>query len=357
MNVPPTMPDRLDVRQQEILRVILEGYLEDGEPVGSETVAARLGSPLSPATVRAAMGSLASEGLLAKPHRSAGRVPTERAYRIYIDHWIDRPTLETSEKIQIESSLRGAPTLERTLADVGRLLSRRTNQVGLVLAPDLTRWEIRHVEFVRLSGRMVEAILLSAAGAVEHRRMSVGESWEQEDLDRCGRYLTERYQGMTLPSMRAALRRDLRDERAEKDRLFRRRLELGRQTLRETADEGSTAVIVEGASNLMDAPEFADPGELRDVLRSLEERQRLVDLLSQLMDEGGTAARIGGECGIAGLGRCSIVTSTYGAGDRVLGTVGIVGPMRMHYAHAFALVEHLGVTLSRWVEQGPEDAS
>ena len=183
------------------------------------------------------------------------------------------------------------------------------------------------------------------------------ESWEQEDLDRCGRYLTERYQGMTLLNMRAALRRDLRDERAEKDRLFRRRLELGRQILRETADEGNTAVIVEGASNLMDAPEFADPGEMRDVLRSLEERQRLVDLLSQLMVEGGTTARIGGECGIAGLERCSIVTSTYGAGDRVLGTVGIVGPMRMQYAQAFALVGHLGETLSRLVEQGPEDVS
>ena len=183
MTASSSIPEGLDVRHQEILRIILEGYLEDGEPVGSETVAARLRLPLSPASVRAVMGSLASEGLLAKPHRSAGRVPTERAYRIYIDHWIDPSTLETSEKIQIESSLRGAPSLERTLADVGRLLSRRTHQVGLVLAPDLTRWEIRHIEFVRLSGRMVEAILISAAGAVEHRRMSIEESWEQEDLD------------------------------------------------------------------------------------------------------------------------------------------------------------------------------
>lgn len=344
----------LDPRSEEVLKAILAAHLESGEPVGSGTVASRLERAPSTATIRSVMAALEREGWLTQPHRSAGRVPTEAAWRLYVDHWLETPVLGSRDATEIARALRHRGSFDRTLESAGRLLSRFTQQVGLVVAPEMDRWEIRHLEFVRLNDRLAEAILVSRAGAVEHRRVELEPVWTQDALDRCGRYLTDRYSGMTLSRMRAALRLDLEAERAIADEAHRRTLELARDTVRPALADGPD-VIVQGASYLVEAPEFSDPGEIRGVLRTFEEKRRLLELLSQLVDEAGPTARIGGESGVEGLERCSIVTSSYGTGDRVLGSVGIVGPIRMEYGRAFALVEHLGRTLSQWVDGSVEE--
>ncbi|MDH3590601.1 MAG: heat-inducible transcriptional repressor HrcA [Planctomycetota bacterium] len=349
-----TPPTGLDPRQEEVLKAILAAHLESGEPVGSGTVSGRLDDRASSATVRHVMSRLELDGWLVQPHRSAGRVPTEAAWRLYVDHWLERPALDGRDATAIVRSLRARGSFDRTLASAGRLLSQFTSQVGLVLAPEMNRWEIRRLEFVRLNDRIAEAILVSRAGAVEHRRVELDAGWNQDALDRCGKYLTDRYGGMTLPQMRVALRFDLDAERAVADEAHRRTLELARDTVRPALD-GAADVIVQGASNLVEAPEFADPVEIRGVLRTFEEKRRLLELLSQLVDVDGPTARIGEESGIEGLERCSIVTSSYGSAGRLLGSVGIVGPIRMEYGRAFALVEHLGRSLSQWVDGAVEE--
>jgi heat-inducible transcriptional repressor len=204
---------------------------------------------------------------------------------------------------------------------------------------------VEHVEFVRLDPRRVVAVLVGRSGMVHNRILECDEPEEQRELDRIGRYLSEQFQGKTLLEIRQALLERMAADAAAYDRLVGRSLELGRRAIEGQAQ--AAEVFVEGASNLLDLPEFADLDRMKGLIRTLEEKNRLVDLLSRVVDGGGLQVVIGRENPVADLADCSVVASTYRAGDQVVGTVGIVGPRRMEYARAIALVEHLGEVLTR----------
>jgi heat-inducible transcriptional repressor len=335
----------LPPREREILRSVIQAHVLSGEPVGSRTLSRERGLDLSPATIRNIMSDLADKGLLTQPHPSAGRIPTDRGYRLYVDQLMEPVKMAPGQAHAIDEALllrRGE--IPELLSEASRQLSRFSKHVGVVLAPELRRIVVEHLEFVRLEKERVVAILVDRSGVVHNRILDVDDPLEQEELDRIGRQLSEQYSGFTLPKMREAVLRRMSEETAQCDRLLAASLELGRRTVDLDA---AGDVFVEGASNLLGSPEFANLQRMRLLFRTLEEKSRLVELLNRILEGEGVQVVIGRENQVSGLRDLSVVASTYGAGDRVMGTVGIVGPTRMEYARAVALVEHLARVLTR----------
>ncbi len=336
----------LDDREREILKTVIRAHILTGEPVGSRAISRGTGLDLSPATIRNIMSDLEDRGLLAQPHPSAGRVPTDRAYRLYVDRLMAQARVSAQHAHAIdEALLRSRGEIPELLSEASRQLSRFSHHVGVVLAPELRRIVVEHVEFVRLEGPRIVAILVDRAGVVHNRILIVEDAFEQEELDRIGRELSAEFAGLTLTEMRDALARRLSEERAAYDSMLKRRLELGRRAAE--AEPPAAEVFVEGASNLLAAPEFTDLERMRGLLRALEEKGRLLDLLGRVLDGEGVQVMIGRENRDSDLADVSLVASAYGDGQRVLGTVGIVGPTRMEYARAIALVDYLARLLSR----------
>ena len=340
----------LDPREREILKSVIQAHIVTGEPIGSRTLSKETKLDLSAATIRNIMADLEERGLLSQPHTSAGRVPTDSAYRLYVDQLMGPVRMSASDAQAIdEALLRTRGELPELLGEASRQLSRFSHHVGVALAPEFRTVVVEHLEFVRLEGSRVVAILVDRSGVVHNRMLEVAEPLDQGELDRIGRYLSEQFTGSTLPAMREALLRRMAEETATCDRLLARSLALGSRAIE--AEAPAAGVFVEGASNLLAAPEFGDIERLRALFRTLEEKGRLVELLGQLLHGAGVQIVIGRE-NPADLADCSVVASTYGVGDRVMGTVGIVGPTRMEYARAVALVDYLARILTR-VLSGP----
>jgi heat-inducible transcriptional repressor len=332
-------PAGLGAREREVLKSVIRAHIVTGVPVGSKTLSLGTGMDLSPATIRNVMAELEERGLLVQPHPSAGRVPTDTAYRLYVDHWMGAPRVVPAQAQAIDEALRTRRDVAELLEAASRQLSRLSHHVGVVLAPELRRIVVEHLEFVRLDPRRVVAVLVDRAGVVHNRIVEEADASDQEELDRLGRWLTDQFAGLTLQQMREELLRRVSEERAG--------LALARKALEPAAGETAGELFVEGMANLLDEPAFADLDRMRAVLKTLEEKSRLVDLLGRVLDGEGVQVVIGSENPLPGLADCSLVTSTYGAGDRVLGTVGVVGPTRMEYARTVALVDHLAKVLTR----------
>jgi heat-inducible transcriptional repressor len=339
-------PLRLEGRQVEVLRAIIRQHVETGEPIASRTATQSTRLGLSAASIRSIMSELEDLGLLSQPHTSAGRVPTDHAYRYYVDQLLGKPRMTAGHAEAIELALsKRRGEVDGLLGQASRQLSQLSNNVGLVLAPALRRIIVDHLEFVRLDARRVVAILVGRSGVVHNRILHLIQVPDQPELDQCGRYLSDEFGGKTLPEMRESLGRKMGEERAAYDQMLARRLELGRKALERTEQESE--LFVEGAANLLDAPEFADQESMRTLLRALDQKSTLIELLNRVLEDEGVQVVIGSENEDSGLSECSVVASSYGAPDRVIGTVGIVGPKRMEYARAVALVDYLAQLLTR----------
>ncbi len=344
----------LGAREEAILKSVIREHVLTGEPIGSRTVSRGPRLDLSPATIRSVMADLEEHGLLTRPHASAGRLPTTKAYRLYVDRLISPPRINADQSKAIDAALLGHHgEITDLLEEVSRQLSRFSNQVGVVLAPEIHRIIVEHLEFVRLDPHRVVAILVGRSGVVHNRILQVDAPIEQSELDDIGRYLSAEFRGRTLPEIRRILEHRLSEDRAAYDLLLARSLELGRRTVE--AETAEAEVFVEGALKLVGNPEFSDdPGKIRELLAMLERKKTLVDLLSRVLRQEGVQVVIGEGNSGEGLARCSVVASTYGADGLVMGTLGIVGPTRMEYAKAIALVDYLAQLLSSYFS-GPEN--
>jgi heat-inducible transcriptional repressor len=349
----PHSADELDARARQILRAVVQEYVETGEPVASGQLARQRGIVLSPASVRAVLADLEALGFIDKPHTSAGRVPTDKGYRFYADALVRVRQLPGRDKERIDQQYDGSRSLathDVLVTDTSRLLHDLTRHAGVVSTPrDGERF--RAIDFIRLRDDRVLAVCVTGAGAVKNRLLTVDFAVDQEDLNRASRYLNDLLSSVgTLSDVRETLARELQSDRVLYDELAARALVLGARAL----DVGQTTpdIVVEGETSLLSDRVLAEDLErLRAMVRALDEKQRLVGLLGRVAEAKELTLFIGAETGLGAEG-LAIVASPYRRGDDVLGAIGVIGPSRMAYGRVIPIVEYTALALSRTLEDG-----
>jgi heat-inducible transcriptional repressor len=341
------MQDNLTERSKQILEAIIEDYIATAEPVGSRTVIEKHGLHLSPATVRNVMAELEEMGFLASPHTSAGRVPTDKAYRLYVDTLLEvrRVPREEREKIRQRCSLTGR-NIGTVLRDTSLMLSSVSHYMGIVAAPRFAANVFRHIEFVKLGGRRILAILVSQNGTVQNRLVEADEELAGPDLTRMANYLNELLQGLTLGQVKQRLLTEMRSEKTMYDTLLAKALRLSQQTLGEYGAE----VFIEGQANILEQPEFADVTLMQEIFRTFEEKGQLLSLLDRCLAAQGINIFIGAETHLDRITGMSLITSTYMTGKNTFGVLGVIGPTRMGYAKVIPIVDYTARLVSKLLE-------
>jgi heat-inducible transcriptional repressor len=335
----------LQSRDREILRAIIDSFLQTGEPVGSRTVSRSSSEALSPATIRNVMSDLEQSGLLAQPHPSAGRVPTERGLRFYVDELLSAGPVPDEETARIVQSLRSRRgELGALLEQASFLLAELSHNVGMVLVPDFAQRVFERIVFVRISATRVLTLLVSRPGMIHQRVVEVDQDYTQDELDRISRYLSESFDGLALTQIRVKVLDLMKEEKALYDRLMREALELSARSFEK--EEGGGDLIVEGAANILEVRDFGDVERMKTLFHAFEEKSRLVALLNRCMEQKGHSVLIGSEAGTPEMEGCALIAAPYHDGETAVGTIGILGPSRMAYGRVIAVVDVLAKVLS-----------
>lgn len=328
--------------------MVIEDYIYTAEPVGSMTISRKSDLHLSPATIRNIMSDLEEMGLLFQPHTSAGRVPTEKGFRFYVDYILDIHDLSGVEKREIRSRYsiyhsEGQDLFRGTC----RVLSASSHCLGVVWAPRLSELVLQHIKFVKLRKYLTLVILVSSTGIVQNRIIEMDEDLSQSELDHLSDNLNGLLSGLTLQQVREKLFDRMRMEKHAYDRLFQQAITLGGKAF-SSFDE--TDVFIEGRTNILSEPEFGNISIMTDLFRAFEEKATMVKLLDKCMAPRGVRISIGSESQVQEMETCSLVTSTYGCQGRIWGALGVIGPRRMNYSKIIPLVDYSARLLSEILE-------
>ena len=344
-----------DDRKKEILAAVVRGHIASGQPVGSLALSERSTQKLSSATIRNICAELEDEGFLTHPHTSAGRIPTDRGYRYFVDNLIGSRKLSRSDETRINEQLLDEGTLsspETLMERTSHLLSQLSDNVGIVIRPSSTTDILHHIEFVKLPDSRILAITVSSAGRVQDRLIRVDVDFSQDELNSTARYLVDNFAGWTLIEVRDELLRRMAEDKALYDRLLRNAVVLCSESLQE-GDQPD--VFIEGASSIFSKPDFGDNERLRSLFRMLEQKSRIVKILNECMSSAGkeaVAVRIGAENRIADLRDCAVIASScLYAGGTAVGKIGVMGPTRMEYDRLIGIVDYISKLFDRYVER------
>ncbi|MBI1745995.1 MAG: heat-inducible transcription repressor HrcA [Acidobacteria bacterium] len=331
----------LDERRKKILKALVRIYIQTGEPVGSARLykAHRFG--VSAATIRNILSELEKEGYLTQPHTSAGRVPSDIAYRFFVDSISDRKKLPPEEIEQIRQSLSGEDSTDKLMMRTSHLLSATTRNLAIVVSPPNSQITLKHIEFIKLDNHRLLVVLIASSSHVQHKVVKISEEFSQEELNQASRYLSETFQGKTFDTIGKELLVLMSQEQARYNTLLKKATVLWRESLSRYNEEKSEEVYLEGASHLMAKPEFSDAKRLQELLRTIEEKGRLVKLISACIDSQpyGLTILIGRETNLEEMENCTLIAAPLGYGDVVVGSVGILGSTRMEYEKAIMFVE------------------
>jgi heat-inducible transcriptional repressor len=335
-------------REREILTAIVETFIASGEPVGSRTLARSSREGLSAATIRNVMADLAEAGFLEQPHASAGRVPTAEAYRYYVEQLSGEAHLSRENQSIIQDTLTGVTDVAEFMERTSHVLSLISHSVGITVATSGPRNALEHVYFSRLGDQKVLAVVVTRSGVVRDRVLRL--DIQQSDLDLAARYINENFRGWTMADMRAELARRLEQERSEYDRLMKSIEQLYQQGALASTDDAQT-VFVEGAANLVtnlvtnQATGEEDRQRLQDMLRTLEEKEKVVALLSAYLDTRQEAVRV-----VIGLDQALpasnlqnfvLIGAPARVGGEVMGSLAVIGPTRLDYQHTMSAVSYI----------------
>jgi heat-inducible transcriptional repressor len=340
-----------DERKKEILAAIVKFHVTTGQPVGSFTLARQSSEKLSSATMRNLCAELEDEGFLTHPHTSAGRVPTDKGYRYYVDNLMSAPDLSQADAQFINRRLLDDETLaspERMMERTSQLLSQLSDNVGIVVPPSISQDRLHHVEFVRLPDSRILVITASITGRVQDRVIRVDDNFSQNDLNSTARYLLENFRGWSLSEIRDELIHRMTEEKALYDTLLRNAVLLCSQSLQ---DGDQPDVFIEGASNIITKPDFGDSERMRALFKMFEQKSRIVNLLNECIEEAcreSVAVRIGSENSFLDLRDCTVIASPcfYGDGS-VAGQIGVVGPTRIEYDRLISIVNYIAKLFER----------
>lgn len=340
----------LDPRAREVLREIVLQHITSGEAIGSRTLSKCGKFQLSPASLRNVMADLEELGFLAQPHTSAGRIPTDRGYRFFINYLMQSRTLTPREREVIDEEVSLADDIDDVLHHASALLSKLSDQVGLVFMPTLLQFTIRSMDFISVTESKIMCVLVGANGVVVNKVIETRFSCTRDELEKISRYITAEFAGCTLDAIRRRLIRMTEQERALHDSMLQKTITLGIEAVNDVAPFDHD-LYLEGATSILNKPEYADGAALRKTFLALQEKEKLVDLLETCLREEGLQILIGSESDFTQVHSFSMVARRYGSQATPLGMVGIIGPMRMEYARMAPLVDYLSRALSRKIEE------
>ncbi len=323
----------MDDRAKSLLKTLVELYIAEGTPVGSRTLSRASGLELSPATIRNVMADLEELGLIASPHTSAGRIPTARGYRVFVDTMLTARPLEAQLPNTAREQLQpGQPT--RVIASAAHILSSLSNFVGVVTAPKKAS-VFHHIEFMRLSERRVLLILVAPDGDVQNRVIMTARDYTQAELVEAANFLNAHYAGLTIDAVRERLQQEVETLRSEIATLMQAAVQAGTEAM---ANEEQ--LVVSGERNLLTVQDFGnDMGSLRKLFDLFEQKTQLMRLLDVSSRAEGVRIYIGGESGVVPYEELSIVSAPYEVDGRVVGTLGVIGPTRMAYDRMIQIVD------------------
>lgn len=356
----PRFPDS---RGQVVLSAVINEHFVTGEPVGSKAIAVKFAnaSGMSSATIRNVMGELEEMGLLEQPHTSAGRVPTDKGYRFYVDNLLGVLSISNEdlrligEELGVNAS-EFAEAPDRLMERTSQLLSALSNNVGIVVSPSLASDRLQHIEFVNLSDNRILVVLVSAPNIVHNKIIRLNVSFTKEELDRTANYLNAEFAGKSLAEIRAEILNLMHQEKALFDKLLQTAVILCSQSL-EGEDEKLGEVYVEGTSNILTKSDFADLEKLRALLSTIGERSRLIQILNECIARdtsltGDVQVTIGSENRTPSLANCTIISAPYRIGDSsAVGTLSVLGPTRMEYTRMISIVSYVARVLEKMMSQ------
>ena len=342
------MSQILTDRDREVLEAIITDYIQTAEPVGSRTVSKKSIIALSPATIRNVMADLEEMGFLTQPHTSAGRVPTDRAFRFYVDSILEVQKLRLADRGRIEMGFQdeGMDTNE-IMKRASSLLSLLSKQTGVILAPRFGSNIFKHIEFIKLREKTILVIIVSKSGEVQNKLIESDEDMSQDELDKYSRYLTEIMGGLNLVEARRKILEEMKKEKVLFDKLMYRALQLSQKALE---DEGEGDLYIEGKTNILQSPEFADLEKMRNLLQAFEEKTKIVKLLDKALLAHGIQIFIGGENEFNEMKDCSVIAAPYSRENFTLGTLGIIGPTRMDYPSIIPIVDYTAKIVGKILE-------
>lgn len=344
------VPDnfRMDKRTQILLKTLVEHYISDGQPVGSRTLSKCSGLDLSPATIRNVMSDLEELGFIASPHTSAGRIPTQRGYRLFVDTLLTVKPLQTQEIQRLEYEL-SSPDPQELISSAAGLLSSLTQFAGLVMIPKRKSIAFRHLEFLPLTEKRILLIIVTSDGNVQNRIIVADKPYTSSELSQATNFFNLNYAGSTFEQVQKKLHDELKQVQSDMTRLMAAALEASSKALEEDKD----GVVISGERNLLQVDDLStNVTSLRKLFEIFERRTTLLQLLDNSQRAEGIQIFIGGESGYLPLDECSLVTAPYEADGEVVGTLGVIGPTRMAYERVIPIVDVTAKLLSNALSIG-----
>lgn len=331
----------LDARAQHLLKTLVERYIAEGQPVGSRALSRHSGLDLSAATIRNVMADLEEMGFIASPHTSAGRVPTARGYRFFVDSLMVVKPLNDAEVHRLEGEI-GADLPAQMMSSAASLLSQLTRFAGVIMTPRRREAAFRHLEFLRMSERRVLLIIVMPEGDVQNRILHTDRPYTQSQLIEASNFFNQNFAGQPFSAIRGRLAAELHALRDDIATLMKAAVDAG-----EGAMADGEALMVTGEKNLLNAEDLAsDMDRLRQLFDLFEQKTSLLHLLDVSQRADGVQIYIGGESGLMPLDECSVVTARYEVSGRVIGTLGVIGPTRMAYERIIPIVDVTAKLLS-----------
>lgn len=326
-------------RAQHLLRVLIQRYIQDGQPVGSRTLSKDSGLELSPATIRNVMSDLEEMGLVSAPHTSAGRIPTPQGYRLFVDTLVryqqpkdgDINILRTQIRRQVDNS--GA-----LVSSVSSLLSEFTSLAGVVTIPRGQHAALRQIEFLPLSEKRILAIIVINDQDVQNRILHTDRDYTASELQQAANFINQHYAGVEMIQVRQRILADLEDAQSTMNQAMHDIIEVAQSVMDGTSDSGNEFVLA-GETNLMDFAELSDVETLRRLFETFSRKRLMLDLLDRSIDADGVQVFIGAESGFGILDDCSVVTAPYRLDDETIGVLGVIGPTRMAYDRVVPIVD------------------
>ncbi|HVO48280.1 MAG TPA: heat-inducible transcriptional repressor HrcA [Steroidobacteraceae bacterium] len=327
-------------RAQHLLRILIENYIRDGQPVGSRALSRESGLQLSSATIRNVMADLEECGFVASPHTSAGRIPTDKGYRFFVNTLLRVQPLEESAIAEIRRQVDGRRDSQKDLvAGVSQLLSSVTRLAGVVTVPRTQQASISQIEFVVLSENRVLVVLVFNDREVQNRLIQLERYYSPDELRRAANFLNEQFRGRTLQQVRQEILRQLAETHAHMNQIMLDAISVAQHVFEAGEGEERLEYVIKGETNLMGVAELTSVEKLRRLFEAFNEKRDFLHLLDHSLKADGVQIFIGHESGYQILDDCSVVTAPYAAGDSVVGVVGVIGPTRMAYERVIPIVD------------------